>query len=478
MKINRIIALLLAALCLLSAGITVFADESQAESTTPDPVTDNNLVIKNLDTGKNLIIQSGKAKVYQAGVAAKLMTVLVAYEILKDAEAMFSIPLCVADADMKVASDYYLAFKYSETAKSLSLADLVTAATVSSAADACIALAVGAMRYKAGEVTDYYGNYDGAVSAALKERAHINDFVALMNARAAELGCESTLFTNCTGIGDGTSRTTAEDIALIAAALYNYPELVELSDKPSYTLSTGSNQIYNKNALKSAHDNPTGYTSLENTKGMIVGWMQPRRFCVVTAGEKNGLTYIFVSISENVPDTGDATAAKVSAYDTVKQFLPWALDSFKYLEVVSPLQAVRSIHVKSGKNSDSVTIVASKSIELLVTRDLVPEQDIRVEYSYTQQGDLTAPVTKGQKVGEVTVYLYGDEVDKADLITTAAVSESAALSMLDRTKSFLGSAFMMKVYGIALSLFVGYLAIALLLFVYRLVRKYIAAGKE
>ncbi len=478
--LKRLTAWLLALLVLLAMGVTAFAEEStdQAEE---EPETDNILVIKNLNSGNNLSIKSATGRSFQAGVAARLMTALVAYECFGSKSTQLSVPFCASDESLR-GSGSYIGFKYSEANDALTVEDLLSAALVSSATDACLSLAVGAMRHKAGERVDYSHDYGAAASASTKERGYLNDFVALMNKRAAELGCTGTLFTNCTGVSDPKSKTTAEDIALIAAAVCEHSELYAISDKPSYYLSTGSNQIYTKNALKSSY-NLKGYV-LEGVKGMTVGYLQgPDSYCVVTTAESGGLAYVFVCVNTSAaatptPEGEKSYAAEISAYKTIHEFLPWALKSFKYLTVVSPFNAVATVPVKAGKGQDSVTIVAKEQIELLVTKDIDPEKDISVVYTDISGLTLSAPVAEGQEVGKVYVYLKGEEVGRTSLVTNDGVAESAALSLVDKLQNALTSKFMLNVYKWALYLLGLYLLIVFALFVYRIVRKYIAAGRE
>ncbi len=484
--LKKSLALLLALLASLLLATAAFADDTSAEEEA-DPTTGNVLVIKNLDTGDNLKFESGDSRSFQAGICARLMTALVAYEQVKDLETKLSVPFCASDTSLRGLGSY-MGFSYKEENAPMTLRELLSAATVSSATDACLVLAVGTMRHLAGEKTDLSGNYSAAAAASTSEKGYINDFVALMNEKAVALGMKNTLFVNCTGVTATDSRTTAEDMALLAAEICtNATELFEISSKPSYTIG-GGNAIYTKNALVNGF-NLKGYT-LEDAKGMIVGYMEaPDAFCVITTAEKNGLSYVFVCInttakSADVPSDTKTYVAEDSAYKTIHSFLPWALKAFKYITVLGvdsdnpeSYYAVASVPVKSGKNSSEVTIVTERNVELLVTKDIVPDTDIRIELPDFAGMELTAPVSKGQIVGTARVYLKGELVDEVSLVTNDGVEESTALAAVDKAKTFLTGPLMMKIYKWALILGIAYLVFALGLFIYRIVRKYISAGK-
>ncbi|MBE6678226.1 MAG: D-alanyl-D-alanine carboxypeptidase [Ruminococcaceae bacterium] len=471
--IKRGFALFSALLCLFCFFINASAEE---EATAPS--TTSVMVLKNINTGINVEVDAADSVTYRAtGVAAKLVTAMVAHDVLKDCDKKISTPLCISKDKYAgaILNDFSLGLKYSKTSSSLTVDDLLSAAIVSSAADACIALAVASIRYENKEQLDFYNNYDGAVSASTVEEAHINTFVDKMNLYAEGLGCKDTHFTNCTGAVDPASHTTAEDIALIAEAFYNNEALMMIADQPSYTLSTGSNLLFNKSALMSSNDNLTGYTGMEGVTGIIIGWMGNKGaspYCVVCSGEtQEGVSYVMVCVT---PFT-ETAATKQNAYDTVKNFMPWALNTFRYKLVVSTLDAVKTVPVKSGKDSDGVSIVAMEDIELLIPAEVDPEKDIRVEYKWLAE-ELTAPVSKGQKVGTVYVY-YNDEVLSTDLIANSAVSESSMLSFLDRMMQLLTSDGAKKTYLCLGVLFGGYLILSFIMFLSRIIGKYIAAGR-
>ncbi len=481
----KITALLLALLAVF-APIGAFAEESGDVSApadtsaeqVPEPSTENVLVIKNLNTGNNLPLKAASGRSFETGVAARLMCALVAFEEIEDPAAKISVAFCSDDSALR-GNGSYIGFSYDEADDAMNLEDFLTAALVSSAADACLTLAVAAMRHRAGESLDYSHNYSAAASAAMNEKAYLNDFVALMNERAKELGCKDTLFTSCTGLFDGASRTTAEDIAVIAAAVYANSALLAISDKASYTLSTGSNQIFTKNALKSEY-NLKGY-KLDGVKGITVGYIDKNdAFCTVTAAEKDGLSYVFVCVNATAAGgSGDSKyAPEISTYKTISDFLPWALSSFSYYTVVSPFTAVATVPVKAGKGRDSVTVVARDLIELLVTKDIDPENDISVVYTDISGLSLSAPVAEGQEVGRVYVYLKGELVGESPLVTNGSVAESSALSAVDKIKNTLSSDFMKKIYKWALILFAAYLAVSFVMFIYRVIRKYIDASRD
>ena len=63
------------------------------------------------------------------------------------------------------------------------------------------------------------------------------NFVSMMNAYAAQLGCTGTHFTNPHGLQDENHYTTPYDIYLMLKEALNYPEFTEITQMPSYTVT-------------------------------------------------------------------------------------------------------------------------------------------------------------------------------------------------------------------------------------------------
>ena len=57
----------------------------------------------------------------------------------------------------------------------------------------------------------------------------IPDFVDMMNAKIAELGCTESHFANPSGLNNDDQVVTAFDMTKIAAAAYSNPKLLEIS---------------------------------------------------------------------------------------------------------------------------------------------------------------------------------------------------------------------------------------------------------
>lgn len=116
---------------------------------------------------------------------------------------------------------------------------------------------------------------DTTMALALKMSPSMADFSEMMNARAKELGCTATTFTNPYGLAEPTNLTTAHDMALIMAEALKHEDFVRISRSKTYLLpatdKTGARGMTNGNrfikdakyAAYTPHlSSKTGFTNL------------------------------------------------------------------------------------------------------------------------------------------------------------------------------------------------------------------------
>jgi len=78
---------------------------------------------------------------------------------------------------------------------------------------------------------------DASMALAIAAGGSIENFVAMMNSRATELGCLSTHFTNPYGLADPEHLTTAHDIALIFAEVIKHDLFTQLATTLHYQMA-------------------------------------------------------------------------------------------------------------------------------------------------------------------------------------------------------------------------------------------------
>ncbi len=127
-----------------------------------------------------------------------------------------------------------------------------------------------------------------AVAIAEAAAGSEQNFVALMNQKAKEIGASDTLFANASGLPKGIQYTTARDLALIMKHALSYPLIREIIGKRgSLITTTGGREIFvaNTDDLLWHKDNmiggKTGYTG--DARHCFVGAVNTERGPVIAA---------------------------------------------------------------------------------------------------------------------------------------------------------------------------------------------------
>ena len=154
---------------------------------------------------------------------------------------------------------------------------------------------------------------DVACQLALTFGGDFDTFSDMMNSTASEIGATNTNFTNPSGLDDNGHYTTAHDLALITAAALKHDAFKEIVSKTKYTateLSSGNTHLYvNHNKLLKIYDGCTGVKT---------GFTKKSGRCLVSAAERDGLT--FISVTLDAPnDWSDHTTLLDFGYDTLEK---------------------------------------------------------------------------------------------------------------------------------------------------------------
>lgn len=180
------------------------ADGSTADLRSTDTYS-NNVIMLEASTGRIVCRLDADERIYPASMT-KVMTVLVACDLIEDMDATFILSNEIIDplvrenasrAEFKVGSP-------------IPMVDLIYGAMLPSGADATAALAI-------------------ALAGSESE------FVELMNQKAAEIGCKDTHFTNVSGLHHKDHYSTVSDMAIIMAYAVNNPFLKEVMSAETYT---------------------------------------------------------------------------------------------------------------------------------------------------------------------------------------------------------------------------------------------------
>ena len=222
---------------------------------------------------------------------------------------------------------------------------------------------------------------DSAVAIAYTVSGSTNDFVALMNKKASDLGLSDTCFTNPHGLYDENHYTTAENLAKIMAYAMKNKDFAKITSTYSKAFARDDGTSFllsNHNRLLKTYDGIIGGKT---------GFTKKSGRCLVTCAERDGLQLVCVTL--NAPDDWNDHA---KLYD---------FGFANYKRVFFGAQSIK-IPVISGTKSEILAQSNSFSIVL-------PKEHSEISVKIHTPRFLFAQIKCGDKVGEV-IYIYQGKV--------------------------------------------------------------------
>ncbi len=244
---------------------------------------------------------------------------------------------------------------------------------------------------------------DAAVAIA-EHLGGVENFVALMNQTAIELGAKNTHLENPNGLPHENHYSTAHDMARLTAEGLKNPDFAKIVSTQSYSIS-GAGKSYprtltNHNKL---------LRMMEDCIGVKTGFTKAAGRCLVSAAKRNGMTLICVTL--NAPsDWNDHQ----NLYDHL----------FSVYRLVPVLRAGTPLALIPVEKSDT------PSLPLTVAEDV--SYPLSTEEIYTTElsvaPPLTAPVVAGSKGGTALVRLGDTTIRTVPLITAGSAARQSVFS--------------------------------------------------
>ncbi|MCL2884544.1 MAG: hypothetical protein FWF49_03570 [Oscillospiraceae bacterium] len=295
---------------------------------------------------------------------------------------------------------------------------------------------------------------DAAITLAETLAGSNAAFVQAMNDKAAALGCTDSHFTNVTALDDPNQYTSAMDLYRIMRAAMDDPAFVDIASKTLYKVGT---QPYNAvNEMMSGGPNNYPAVLFGRTGGTGTGYN------MVQVAQSNGYKYLVVVMDSHDPaGTGgvSTTADKAAAYADAKALFGWAFNNFTYKTIIGKNTPVdSSIKLHLSWSADTVTLVPAADVAALVPNDL-PLNSIQKVVTLNAT-EVNAPITKGQVLGKVTLYINVDEkIAEADLVADQSMPASKILTVWAGITGVLSSPWLYLVLAVIIVLITAYIVL-------------------
>ena len=303
----------------------------------------------------------------------KVMTMLLVMEAIDSGKIGWDDMVTASEAAAaKGGSQIYL-----KVGESMSVTDMVKSIAVSSANDCACAMA------------EHIAGSEAA-------------FVQRMNDRAKELGMNDTNFVNCTGLDDGEEaaahKTSAYDIALMSRQLLKYhPDIKKFTTIWMDTVRDGAFGLSNTNKLVRFYSGATG---------LKTGFTSGAGYCLSASAQREGMELIAVVM-------GCETSTE--RFAACKSMLDYGFANFSL--VTPQFKGDLELPVKLGSRQ-RVKAVPGEDAQLLIDKS----QKDMVTTDFTLEESVTAPVSKGQRLGTMTVRAGEQILAQIPLVAETEVS--------------------------------------------------------
>ncbi len=251
---------------------------------------------------------------------------------------------------------------------------------------------------------------DAAVAMAEKIAGSEQAFVDMMNDKAKKIGMKNASFKNACGLDVEGHKMSARDISIMSRELIvKHPEIFDYStiwmDSIIHKTARGESRfdLVNTNKFLNMY---TGAT------GLKTGYTSTAKYCMSATAERDGIQLIAVIMGGETKDIRNDDACQLLDYGYSK--------CHKYCD--SDVIKEKKISIDKG-TSDYVKIKNVSKFESIL---LGSESEEIVNKKIKLQENLTAPVKKGDELGEICYYageryigkvtLYaGENVDRMDI---------------------------------------------------------------
>jgi len=241
---------------------------------------------------------------------------------------------------------------------------------------------------------------DAAVALAEAVAGSEAAFAVLMNQEAARQGLTGSHFTNAPGLPNPAHVMTVRDIATLAQNLITrFPQFLHYYRQKAYTYNNITQN--NRNRLLWLDD---------TVDGLKTGRTDAAGYCLVATAVRNGRRVITVITGAQ----SDSARAESSL-----RLLNWSFQNFETLQVLDAQRPAVQARVWQGQTNE-VNLGALEPLWVTVPRG--KGQDVRPVAQYLQP--LIAPLARGARVGDVTLTLDGQPLQKSGLFVLDDVAEA------------------------------------------------------
>lgn len=292
-------------------------------------------------TSGRILASANPEKKLPIASTTKILTTILAIESIENLEQKIEVPASTAYIE---GSTIYL-----KPGQFVSVKDLLYGTMLRSGNDAATTLAL----------------YAGSLKK--------DDFVAMMNKKAKELGAINSNFVNPSGLHDDNHYSTAYDLALISMYAMKNETFREISSTQNYKTNSMFGSFYNKNKVVQQYENGTG---------IKIGYTKAAGRCLVASAKKDQTEVIAVLLNDN------------NWFNDSYDIFDWALEKYQSFSIVEKDQYVTH-------TLDNEPVFISDSFSCILSEE---EKD-KIKFEYQLKPPIVSSQISETIYGSYSIYL-------------------------------------------------------------------------
>lgn len=294
----------------------------------------------------------------------------------------------------------------------------------------------------------------------------VEEFVKLMNERAAELGCTGTHFVNPHGLHDEDHYSTAYDLMLITKEAWKNPTFREISSTPYYTLpATNKHEEHKITTTNELMLNLPGSYYYSKAAGIKTGFTSPAGRCLVSTADNGSLSLLGIILdAETIHNEAQGIWDKRNFPECINLF-EYGFDHFKLSTVTSTLYPIAEVEVAQSAGAQTVALAPTTNVRTIIDADYDPKE-IVLDISLPSK-TVEAPVAAGDILGHARVLYHNMVLGEVELAAIASVARSDLRTGSDNSKAAISHNWWKWLMGILVAAAIVVLAYVLFLQVER-----------
>ena len=326
---------------------------------TPPALAAKSWLLVEMASGQQLASQAPDQRLEPASLT-KLMTAYLSFAAIKQGTIKLDQAVPVSQKAWKTGGSRM----FIQIGTQVKVEDLLKGMIVQSGNDACVALAEAI----AGDE---------------------ENFAQMMNREAQRLGMKGSSFRNSSGLPDPQHYTTAQDLAILAAAL--------IRDFPEEYAKYYSMKEFRYNNITQPNRNRLLYID-PTVDGLKTGHTEAAGYCLVSSAKRGSRRLLSVVLGA----ASDSTRAQESL-----KLLNFGFQFYDAVQLYAKNEAVSSLKVWKGKET-TVKLGFANDLVIAVPKGFGP----KIRSELVSQQPLIAPIALGQVLGTLKVSVddkpYGD----------------------------------------------------------------------